>query len=83
MFPGGIMNRSDRREVSAFAKRALGRKVLDIEYPGGKTRDSVRLILPAGRSVIATRGAFLPQAEHPPDVGAGEFGGIARTAGCL
>ena len=64
MFPGGIMNRSDRREVSAFAKRALGRKVLDIEYPGGKTRDSVRLILPAGRSVIATRRPSDRRAEH-------------------
>jgi hypothetical protein len=33
----------------------LHREVVDVEYPGGKSRDSIRVILKDGESVIATK----------------------------
>ena len=58
------MNRAERRELTAYARKTLGRKVADIEYPGGESRDSVRLILDDGKRVIATRRPTDERAEH-------------------
>lgn len=49
------MNRNDRRELASFVKKALKRKISDIQYPGGESRDSIRLVLDNGRTVISTR----------------------------
>ena len=49
------MNRVERRELGALIRTALNAKVRDFEYPGGKSRDSVRVILQSGKSVIATK----------------------------
>ena len=58
------MNRRERRELSAEARRALGQPVEDIEFPGGSTRSSVRLVLADGNRVIATRRKTSRRADH-------------------
>lgn len=49
------MNREERRELSTYVRKTLKRKVKEIEFPGGKTRDSVRVILETDQSLIATK----------------------------
>ena len=58
------MNRSERRELISLAQKMLGQKIEDIEFPGGKRRDSVRLIVAGGKRVIATRRPTSRRAEH-------------------
>lgn len=49
------LNRAERRNLFAVVRKLTGRKVDHITYPGGKTRNSVRLTFEDGSSVIATR----------------------------
>lgn len=49
------MNREERRELSAYVRKTLNQKVKDIEFPGGKSRDSVRVVLQTGQTLIATK----------------------------
>lgn len=49
------MNRQEQRAFAAEARRLIGRRVRRIEFPGGKTRNSVRLLLEDGTTMIATR----------------------------
>lgn len=58
------MNRSERRELVSLAQKTIGHKVEDIEFPGGKRRDSVRLIVAGGKRVIATRRPTSRRAEQ-------------------
>lgn len=44
-----------RRELAAHVRRLTGRRVLGIEFPGGKSRKSVRVAFDDGGSAIATR----------------------------
>lgn len=62
------MNRNERRELSSFARKMLKTKVSDFEYPGGENRDSVRLRLANGKSVIATRRPSDDRAQRELDV---------------
>lgn len=48
-------NKRRRRALIDASERLLGTKVKKIEYPGGRSRESCRMILEGGRSVIATR----------------------------
>ena len=49
------MNRQERRELAAHVRRLCGRRVLGVEFPGGKSRKSVRLAFEDGGTAIATR----------------------------
>lgn len=42
-------------KLKRHARELLHREVVDVEYPGGKSRDSIRVILKDGRSAIATK----------------------------
>ena len=48
-------NKRRRRALVDASERLLATKVEKIEYPGGRSRESCRMILADGRSIIATR----------------------------
>ena len=49
------MSSSERRRFVKACEKMIGRQVERVEYPGGKSRDSVRLILEDRTSIYATR----------------------------
>ncbi len=52
------------RKLIERCENLLGKKVVSIEYPGGRSRDSFRLFLQGGHSVIATKRSRTFRAER-------------------
>ncbi len=57
------MNGQERRKLAAVARRLVGQKVERIEFPGGKSRKSVRLVFAGGKTAIATQRRTSARAE--------------------
>ena len=62
------MNRNERRNLMAAARKVTGRKVASVSFPGGKSRKSVRLHFQDGGAAIATRRRTDERREHEIDV---------------